>query len=102
MEYAADDGPRLTSIDAGRIVHVPDIAHETRWPSWRAAAQADGYASAAALPRDVRPGVHIALNLYAVDAHAWDDGAIAVAHLYADQIARAMAPLPAQHGPDRA
>ena len=91
VEYAADDGPCLTSIDVGRIVHVPDIAQETRWPSWRAAAQANGYASAAALPRDVRPGVHIALNLYATGAHAWDDAAIAVADMYADEIARTVA-----------
>ena len=83
--------PCLTSIDVGRIVHVPDIAQETRWPSWRAAAQANGFASAAALPRVVRPGVHIALNLYAADAHAWDDAAIAVADMYADEIARTVA-----------
>jgi len=91
VEYTADDGPCLTSIDVGHLVHVPDIELDTRWPQWRAAARANGYASAAALPRNVRPGVHIALNLYATEAHAWDDAAIAVADMYADEIARTVA-----------
>jgi hypothetical protein len=91
VEYAADDGPCLTSIDIGQLVHVPDIALETRWPAWRAAARGNGYASAAALPREVRPGVHIALNLYASHPHAWDEAALAVADMYADEIARTVA-----------
>ncbi|MET0789551.1 MAG: GAF and ANTAR domain-containing protein [Cellulomonas sp.] len=91
VEYAADDGPCLTSIDIGQVVHVPDIAVETRWPAWRAAVRDTGFASAAALPREVRPGVHIALNLYAVGAHAWDEAAMAVADIYADEIARTVA-----------
>ena len=90
VEYAADDGPCLTAIDVGHVVHVPDVADEARWPQWRAAAQANGYGSAAALPREVRPGVHIALNLYATSPHAWDDAALVVAEMYADEIARAV------------
>jgi len=90
VEYAADDGPCLSSIDLGRIVHVPDLATETRWPQWRAVTLRKGYASAAALPRDVRPGAHIALNLYADAPHAWNDAAIAVADIYADEVARAV------------
>ena len=35
--------------------------------------------------------MQIALNLYAADAHAWDDAAIAVADMYADEIARTVA-----------
>jgi hypothetical protein len=89
-EYAADEGPCLSSIDLGEIVHVPDLAHETRWPAWRAVTQRNGYASAAALPRSVRPGAHIALNLYATEPNSWNEAAIAVADIYADEIARAV------------
>ena len=78
------------SIDLGHIVHVPDLAHETRWPAWRAVTQRNGYASAAALPRSVRPGAHIALNLYATEPNSWNEAAIAVADMYADEIARAV------------
>ena len=88
VEYATDDGPCLTAIDLGRIVHVPDMSVETRWPAWRAAARGHGYGSAAAIPREVRPGVQIALNLYAVSEHAWDAAAMTVAEMYADEIAR--------------
>ena len=88
IEYATDDGPCLSAIDLGRMVHAPDLNRETRWPQWRAAAQRNGYGSAAALPRAVRPGAHIALNLYASEPNSWDDAAIAVADMYADEIAR--------------
>ena len=91
VEYAVEDGPCLSSIDLGQVVHVPDIAVETRWPAWRAAARGNGYASAAALPRSVRPGTHIALNLYAVEPYSWNEAAIQVAAMYADEIARAVA-----------
>ena len=91
VEYAADDGPCLASIDVGHTVRVPDISHEARWPAWRAAALGSGFASAAAFPRVVRPGVQIALNLYAAEVRAWDEGAIAVADMYADEIARSVA-----------
>ena len=90
VEYAAGAGPCLEAIDTGRTVHVPDLAQETRWPSWRAAAHAQGFGSAAALPRTVRPGVAIAVNLYAPAPHAWSHSAMAVADLYADQVARAL------------
>ena len=90
VEYAADDGPCLTSIDVGHTVHVPDVARETRWPDWAQATLRSGYASAAALPRPVKPGAAIALNLYADEAHAWDEAALAVADQYADEVARAV------------
>lgn len=90
VEYAADDGPCLSSIDLGRVVHVPNLDHELRWPEWRAVTRASGYGSAAAVPREVRPGVQIALNLYADHADAWDEAAIDVAQMYADEIARAV------------
>lgn len=90
VEYAADDGPCLTAIELGRLVHVRDVSEETRWPQWRAAAAENAYGSAAALPRAVRPGVHIALNLYAAAPHAWDAAAMTVAEMYADEIARAV------------
>lgn len=88
VEYANDDGPCLAAIELGRLVHVPDVSAETRWPAWRAAALDHGYGSGAALPRAVRPGVQIALNLYADAPHAWDGAAMAVAEMYADEIAR--------------
>jgi hypothetical protein len=87
VEYATGDGPCLEAVDTGRLVHVADVAGETRWPRWRAAALVHGFGSAAALPRVVRPGVEIALNLYAPEPQAWTQQALSVADIYADQVA---------------
>ncbi|GHS87411.1 RNA-binding protein [Actinomycetota bacterium] len=90
VEYRADAGPCLESIDVGHVVRCPDIAQETRWPRWCAAALAHGYASAAAVPRALRPGTAIALNLYSTRPHAWDEAAMATAGMFADEIARSL------------
>ena len=87
VEYATGDGPCLEAIDTGRLVHVADVARETRWPRWQAATLAHGFGSAAALPRAVRPGVEIALNLYAPEPRAWTESALSIADVYADQVA---------------
>ena len=87
VEYATGEGPCLEAIDTGRLIHVADVARETRWPRWRSAATDHGFASAAALPRAVRPGVEIALNLYAPEPRAWTEAALSVADVYADQVA---------------
>ncbi|MGY4642310.1 GAF and ANTAR domain-containing protein [Cellulomonas sp. URHB0016] len=91
VEYATDQGPCLEAIDTGALVHVPDVAVETRWPGWCAVTSAHGFASGAALPRTVRPGVATALNLYATSPHAWTVEALAVAEMYADEVARTLA-----------
>jgi len=90
VEYATDDGPCLEAIRVGDVVISDDLAVDHRWPAWRAAAQARGFGSILAVPRPVRPGVWIALNLYSRATHVWDEGALPVAHMYADEIARAM------------
>jgi len=89
VEYAHEDGPCLESIDTGGVVLSRDLRVETRWPAWRSAALERGYLAVAAIPRDVRPGVEIALNLYARGADPWDAQAMDLAGLYADEIARA-------------
>ncbi|MDQ0373357.1 GAF and ANTAR domain-containing protein [Cellulomonas humilata] len=87
VEYATGHGPCLEAIDTGRLVHVADVARETRWPRWQATTLAHGFGSAAALPRPVRPGVEIALNLYAPEPRAWTESALSIADVYADQVA---------------
>ena len=89
-EYAADDGPCLARSTWVTSSTSRISSTETRWPAWRAVTQQNGYASAAALPRSVRPGAHIALNLYATEPNSWNEAAIAVADMYADEIARAV------------
>ena len=90
VETATEDGPCPDSIREGRTLLVKDIATERRWTQWRRAALDQGFSSAAAVPRNVRPGVGFALNLYAPRPHAWDAAAMARAQTYADEIARAL------------
>lgn len=89
-EYDADEGPCLDALRLGTVVTSDDLATEDRWPAWRAAARERGFESVIAIPRAVRPGVEIALNLYARTTRPWDGRVLPVAHLYADEIARAM------------
>ncbi|MEZ0448695.1 GAF and ANTAR domain-containing protein [Cellulomonas sp. ICMP 17802] len=90
VEYAADDGPCLDALRHGSVVRSDDLAGDERWDQWRAAARARGFGSILAVPRPVRHGVVIALNLYARPTHVWDDAVLSVAHMYADEIARTM------------
>ncbi|GEL97472.1 GAF and ANTAR domain-containing protein [Cellulomonas terrae] len=90
VEYDADSGPCLDALRGGTVVTSDDLAVEHRWSAWLVAARDRGFASVLAIPRTVRPGVEIALNLYAREPGAWDGPVLAVAHLYADEIARAM------------
>jgi len=89
VQYAHEDGPCLESIDTRSVVVSGDLRVETRWPAWRAATVERGFIAVAAIPREVRPGVEIALNLYAPSPDPWDEQALTLAGLYADEIARA-------------
>src|SRR3954454_10089355 len=43
VEYSHRDGPCLESIDRGVTIVSEDLATETRWPAWRAAAEDAGF-----------------------------------------------------------
>ncbi|GIG20221.1 RNA-binding protein [Cellulomonas chitinilytica] len=89
-EYAANDGPCLEAIRRGASIVSDDLTTESRWPQWRAAASQRGFLSVAAVSRPVRPGVSIALNLYARATSVFDEEAMRTADMYATEIARTM------------
>ncbi len=95
-EIAERGGPCVLAMDQLSGVIVPDIALETRWPGWVAAAQSAGFRSGAALPAFVRDGVAIALNLYSDHVDPWDAEALVRADGYAHDVARAIR----EHGLD--
>lgn len=90
VEFAANDGPCLSSIDEGRVLVIDRLEDGDRWPAWRRAARAEGFGSAAAVPRRVRDDVDIALNLYRDEQGAWDEISLARAEMYADEVARTL------------
>lgn len=50
LQYELDEGPCLTSWDQRSTVRVDDIAVDTRWPRWAAAAAGTGLRSALSSP----------------------------------------------------
>lgn len=89
-EVAERGGPCVLAMDQLSGVIVPDIALETRWPGWVAAAEAGGFRSGAAMPAYVQDGVVLALNLYSADLDPWDAEALVRADGYAQDVARAL------------
>ena len=87
-EYAAGAGPCVDAVDTGRIVEVPDVASEDRWPAWGEAARTAAFRSAIAYPAEVEPDVWVAVNIYSDDSPTW----LAPSHergtMYAAEVAR--------------
>jgi C4-dicarboxylate-specific signal transduction histidine kinase len=75
-------GPASQAAGTGTVCRVDDIRTDPRFPSWRAAALARGYASCIAVPLAARgdPGRTVdlcgTLNLYAAECDAFDESAI--------------------------
>ena len=90
VEFAAGEGPCLTSAETGELIVIQELEGDERWPAWADAARRAGFRSAAAVPRPVREGVDIAINLYSQDPGVWDEGALATAEMYADEVARTL------------
>ena len=83
-------GPCVLAMDQLAGVIIPDVALETRWPAWVAAATSAGFRSGAALPAYVADGMATALNLYSEALDPWDADALVQADGYVQAIARAL------------
>jgi GAF domain-containing protein len=84
QQYELDTGPCLEAIRTGRVVVSDDLSQETRWTGYPARAIAHGVRSVLSSPLLVGERPIGALNLYAIDAHAFDaDSHAAAAQLTA-------------------
>jgi GAF domain-containing protein len=84
-EYDADEGPCLEALRTGRVVSVPSLRGEARWPAFVDAAVNHGILSTAAFPMfgpDVPVGV---MNLYATRENGFGENEISTAVLMAEQ-----------------
>ncbi len=90
VEYDTGAGPCLAAVDDERTVLVPDVAADDRWPAWRDAAVAEGFACSAAFPVRVHGGVQVSLNVYSDEADCWDDEAVARAEGLAADLGRVL------------
>lgn len=90
VEYAAGAGPCLSAVDEDVTILVHDVAGDDRWPAWRDAAVAEGFACSAAFPVRAQPDVQVALNVYSTRAGCWDDEAVARAEKLAADLGRVL------------
>ena len=91
VQYQHDEGPCLTSIATGEIVHVEDLVDEDRWGEYRPRALAHGVRSSLSLPLGTGGSVVGALNIYAGSRHAFSDLDRHHAEQYAAEVSRALA-----------
>jgi GAF domain-containing protein len=90
-QYGRGHGPCLEAAVGREIREITDAREETRWPGYARYAVERGSLSSLSVPVPVQDSVHAALNLYAVEAHAFGDDAKAVAREFASYAAAAAA-----------
>jgi GAF domain-containing protein len=89
-QYGRGYGPCLEAAVGEEMREITDAREETRWPEYTRVAVERGSLSSMSVPVPVRAGIHGALNLYAMDAHAFDDHARHNARAFASYAAVAV------------
>ncbi|SKC41355.1 ANTAR domain-containing protein [Krasilnikoviella flava] len=89
-EARADTGPCIDAMRQGTVLTTA-VPHDVPgWQAWRAAAEAEGFVQALAVPAEVGPGVRVAINVYSRAAGDWPaglvDAAVGHAGLAADAV----------------
>jgi hypothetical protein len=90
VEVEVGGGPCVLAMDQLFGVVVADTRDDDRWPAWAAAAVANGFRSAVALPGFVDETTTVALNVYAERVDAWDARKLIGMDVYVQEIADAV------------
>ena len=73
-QYGRGYGPCLqAATGGGEMIEIVDAREETRWPDYAQAAVQRGSLSSLSVPVPVQETINAGLNLYAIEAHAFDD-----------------------------
>lgn len=87
LQYSFESGPCLTAWSEQVPVRVDDLAAETRWPQWTAAASDLGVQSVLSVPL-LSPTTSVgAMKVYSHRAHTYDHRSEEVLSLFAEQAA---------------
>jgi GAF domain-containing protein len=89
-QYGRGYGPCLEAAVGEEIREITDARTETRWPDYTRVAVERGSMSSLSVPVPVREALHGGLNLYAVEAGAFDDDARQPAATFASYAAVAV------------
>src|SRR4051812_12434752 len=82
-QYENGAGPCVDTADSQREHYAPDLARETRWPTYRSYALSTGVRCVLALPLDVEGETGAALNLYGTEPDTLGAGREAARHFAA-------------------
>ncbi|GAA3465038.1 GAF and ANTAR domain-containing protein [Saccharothrix longispora] len=91
LQYETGEGPCLTALFQERVVSVPDLGDEPRWPVFGSRAEALGVSSMLSFQLYVRDDDLGALNLYSPDVRGFDEESWHVGVLFASHAAVALA-----------
>ncbi|HYP46035.1 MAG TPA: GAF and ANTAR domain-containing protein [Propionibacteriaceae bacterium] len=91
LQAEVGEGPCLDAVFTQRLVRVPDMSKEQRWPRFAGRAAEAGAASMLSLRLWVEGDNLGALNLYSRKPHAFDDESEEVGLLFASHAAVALA-----------
>jgi len=69
-QYRNGAGPCLEALNSGQIIESADVASETRWPAYTAAARKHGLRSSLSLPMNNGGSTLAAMNMYSFDTSA--------------------------------
>jgi GAF domain-containing protein len=86
-QYAHGYGPCLDAAVGREVMVIADTRNEPRWAGYVQVCVERGALSSLSVPVPVEPTVHGALNLYAVEAHAFDEHATDLARTFASYAA---------------
>jgi GAF domain-containing protein len=87
---AGADGPSSVALHHGRLVVVPDVEDDVRWPAWASATRGSGFRSVVAVPGRLDGDAELLLALYSPVPDAWDATALATATHHAQELAHAL------------
>jgi GAF domain-containing protein len=91
-QYDNETGPCLDAAASGTRISIPDMAGETRWPQFAAAAATTrGIRSSLSIPLPVQRDVSGALNFYATEPEAFSEQSVDLAETFAAHAAVAVA-----------
>lgn len=90
-QYDSGYGPCLDAAAQHAVFVVDDMATDSRWPAFAAAALERGVRSSLSVGIPIQEAVSGAINIYGLQGSAFDDEAVALAQTFAGYAAVAMA-----------
>lgn len=90
-QYERGHGPCLDAAAGGQTVIITDARTEQRWPEYTPGAVVQGSLSSMSIPIPVQKQVVAALNIYGIEARAFDTDSVTLGETFASYAAVAIA-----------